>query len=621
MSAKNALPHKQSALKLGWRILLSLLLMIGILIGGFVLLADAEADEHLINMAGRQRMLAWRALAEEDFLDLLRAKEDTVGAMQAEKQLRRTVRTLQNNLMYQGPDGSGLGSLWQQPALRQVAEKENLLPRYEALTAHLLRHAQATDPSMQDLGDLTQEVASLVDSQDRWVDVLSTEIYKRRTRQFWIGLPALTLLALLVPCVLVVLPIQRELLHERKRLKVRVKERTAEVEAARMRAEQADKAKSRFLATMSHEFRTPLNCIMGHLQLLLEAPDTEPHQREKQLHSMFTSGDHLLEMINDMLDLAKMESGRMQLDCAPCHLEELADFVRSMFMRPARQAGLDFTVEMKEDHWVLADKRKLRQILLNLVGNAIKYTEAGHVSVCLSWEAEANAQCGVLVAEVNDSGSGIPEDQLSSLFDPYARAVKSEQDAPVGTGLGLAVTRRFAQLMDGEVTVASELGSGSTFVLRVPLELTDPVVEEEAAGDDAAETTIPPRRVLVVDDVAANRLVLKVFLEREGHHVTEAGDAAAALEVLTAQEVDLVLLDQVMPGMSGLQLLLQLRQNPALASLPVVMLTANAYAEDKLKALDAGANDFLSKPVNFSDLRRVLRKVSGKGRFGSDVKA
>jgi PAS domain S-box-containing protein len=376
----------------------------------------------------------------------------------------------------------------------------------------------------------------------------------------------------------------------------------AEREAARQAAESASQVKSTFLANMSHEIRTPMNAILGFAYLLGRADNLTADQRER-LDKIAVAGEHLLSIINDILDLSKIESGKMVLEQMDFSLGGVLDGVGSLISESARAKGLAVSLDMDGVPPLLhGDPTRLRQALLNYAGNAVKFTERGGITIAAQLLASSGDQFLVRF-EVRDTGMGIPEDKLSGLFQAFQQVDASTNRKYGGTGLGLAITHRLAGLMGGETGVESRLGQGSTFWLTArlgrgrageapapaPLDRTaEAVLRQRHAG----------RRILLVEDEPVNRELATFLLEEVALAVDPAADGREAVEKAARQPYDLILMDMQMPVMGGLDATRAIRALPGGGKVPIVAMTANAFEEDRLRCLEAGMDDFLSKPVD-----------------------
>jgi signal transduction histidine kinase/DNA-binding response OmpR family regulator len=386
--------------------------------------------------------------------------------------------------------------------------------------------------------------------------------------------------------------------RERLRLEKLVVTRTGELAAARDAAEAASRAKSAFLASMSHELRTPLNGVIGYAQLLQNDARLAIDQRER-LRIVHQSGEHLLQMINDVLDLAKIEAGKIDVRPAPFALGEMLQDVAAAHAPAAAAKRLDFQIDLAADlpAWVEGDAQKLRQVLDNLLGNAVKFTAAGNVTLHVQRDG-AMIACRVL-----DTGPGIVAADREKLFQPFEQARATRPAAP-GTGLGLAISRALVERMGGHLTVASEPGAGSTFSFSLPLPAVatsvTAITRPAVTGYDG-----PRRRVLIVDDHAINRRLLVDLLAPLGFECADAASGEAALARLMAGQEpwpDLAIVDLRMAGLDGLELTRRLRAQPRGPDLRVLLTSASVINFDAPEARAAGCDDFLPKPFRTADL-------------------
>ena len=410
--------------------------------------------------------------------------------------------------------------------------------------------------------------------------------------------------------------VQDELVRHRARLESLVAQRTAELGAAKEAAEAASIAKSVFLANMSHEIRTPLGAIAGLTHLIRQA-GLPPEQHER-LNKLETAGKHLLGVINAILDLSKIEAGKFFIDEVPVPVEALLADVASMVQERARNKGLSLSTECGPmPHTLLGDPTRIRQALLNFVVNGVKFTEKGSVHVSAR-VIEESGQDAVLRFEVKDTGIGIAPEALARLFSAFEQADNSISRKYGGTGLGLALSRKLSQLMGGDAGAHSQLGVGSTFWLSVRLRKSDQSLgpgTPPSPGQALLELLRDHagRQVLLVEDEPVNREIGKLVLEDAGLGVHLAEDGLAALEQIRNRRFDLILMDMQMPRMDGLAATRAIRALPEGQHIPIVALTANAFAEDRLRCRDAGMDDFLSKPFDPEQFYTViLRWLSRK---------
>ncbi len=407
----------------------------------------------------------------------------------------------------------------------------------------------------------------------------------------------------------------QKLADYRQDLEQMVDERTQELIYAKEGAEAANKAKSEFLATMSHEVRTPMNGVIGFTKLLTNT-NLDKQQRE-YVNIIDSSARSLLTVIDDILDFSKMESGKLNLKYQDFALETLVNDIRALFTPEAQKKGLMLTASIAQDVPTMlhGDQTRLRQVLINLVSNSIKFTDQGQVSIQIEEDSQEDSRITLRII-VSDTGIGISPEQQTQLFQPFHQCDGSLTRSFGGTGLGLVITQRLVTMMDGEITVSSATGKGSTFTAVVHL---DPVKESQTADTQEASLTtdetpdggLPDNEIttnktkpklanlaiLVVDDNPINLKLTSTLIVHEGGKAVAVNSAVEALDLISSQPFDLILMDLEMPVMSGIEAARRIRQPRSGAEkVPIIALTAHAYAEKQYEVIEAGMDGLLSKP-------------------------
>jgi signal transduction histidine kinase/CheY-like chemotaxis protein len=413
--------------------------------------------------------------------------------------------------------------------------------------------------------------------------------------------------------------VQASLLLEGLGVLLRERRQHEELVAAKEAAEAASRAKSAFLANMSHEFRTPLNAILGFTNLTL-AEDLDETQR-RNLEMVRDSGTSFLRLLDDLLDFSRIEAGKMVLKPEPFRLDETVRGVLDMFRSEAEDKGLELKLALAPDTplRLVGDEGRLRQVLVNLLGNALKYTEQGEVELNVSPAKDAKSEAvqqqrRIVLFQVRDTGCGVPDEAREVVFKGFTQLDDSSNRDFSGAGLGLAICKRLVAMLEGEIWLESEPGKGSTFYFTAAFE-PDQAEEQApvAARREPGETD--PQRILLAEDDRVNEMLARRLLERMGHSVASAGNGWEVLERLQAEPFDLVLMDIQMPGMDGLEAARRIRSGVDGVSpdIPVIALTAHAMRGDRERYLAEGMDDYLAKPIDFGELKAILARVVEAG--------
>jgi signal transduction histidine kinase len=406
--------------------------------------------------------------------------------------------------------------------------------------------------------------------------------------------------------------------NELERINARLVKATATAKEMAAEAGRANTAKSQFLANMSHEIRTPMNAIIGFSEVLQEEPLSR--QQKEYIKMILDSGKHLLELINSILDFSKIEAGRMKVESVECDIRAILANVESLMNPVAKSKQLQLIIECADNvpHSIVTDLVKLRQCLINLVSNALKFTEQGHIKIAARQIEKENNP--FIVFEVTDTGIGIPADKLNIIFEAFAQADGSTTRKYGGTGLGLTITKQLASLIEGVITVESELSKGSTFRLTIPV-ITAGVKSDSPADehtDERIEHIIGEGHcehqdnlriefsggVLVAEDSLADQTLIKLLLEKLGFVVTIAANGLEAVEAVKKQHFELIFMDMQMPEMNGYTATKRMRSLEV--KIPIIAMTASIDDGDEKECLAAGCDDYVLKPIDRICLIRVI---------------
>ena len=582
-------------------VLVSLLLILHYSQRQSLLTRDGRAEEALVASANRmdREFLRFRhALNEHDkpgaSIEQLQIRTEALGA-----QVRELKNAPQANIFLSGAERA------------LVMERLQSLQSYAAKLSQTPTHEPADLQGLRQIADgLAPEVISLTGQATAWgarQSVVQREQWLQGNLRI---LVVSALIALLLTLALVLLGMQYQ---RRVKAQVKSQELSDYFRETQIKAESASRGKSRFLANMSHELRTPFNGIYGMLSLL--GTTTLNEQQADYLKTANASASHLLNVLNDILDLSALEEGKITLQTGPVDLHQLMRDVEEVMRAQALAKNLQYTVTVAPTvpRWVLLDEKRVKQILFNLVNNAIKFTNEGSVQVQLERVGTAvNASGQIKLAmRVEDTGIGIPSEALEKLFQRFNQVHNGLHDEYGGTGLGLEISQSLAHLMDGNIKVKSAAGSGSCFTLRIPTSLATPkapVRERPAFVIDPPTRAERAYRILVVEDNQVNQKFMDILLKRMGYLTFFCENGLLAVKRVQAETFDLVLMDLHMPVMNGVDATRAIRalDHPA-SKLPIIALTADVMSEAHDQAMAAGVNQFVTKPVHLARLQEAIQ--------------
>ncbi|GEM_PF-3849631 len=591
-------------------ILVASLVIVGQLLIQYNLYIQKE-DSRVINIAGRQRMLSQRlSKAALESRQALSPESRQAALNEVANVLKLWQRSHQG--LQVGDEGLGLSGKNSAQIREMYADIEDAFQQMSA-AATRLGELDLEEDAAPMIADILSREAEFLKGMNAIVFRYDDEARARLQRLRWIELFILSVILLLLilearhifaPAVRALgyhMHKQEEMQVEAERLAETLKEQNTTLDEALREAQSVAKLKSEFLATMSHEIRTPMNGTLGMTELLLQS-DLNLEQRQ-YAETLQNSADTLLAILNNILDYSMMEAGKLQLERRPVSLLSLAEEVSNLFAAAAAEKGIELTYRLNKSgpEWIYGDETRIKQVLNNLTGNAIKFTEAGEVQLHFLGSMK-DENSGQLTVAVSDSGIGIPEEQREHLFQMFTQADTSTTRKYGGTGLGLAICKRLVEAFGGEIRVESQAGSGTTFYVSWPVEQApaDPEALQQQESMD-----LNGKRVLIVDDHEANREILESHCSRWGMQVFLATSAEDALQQLVdLPDLDMAILDYHMPGLDGVELATLMKQDPRRSNTPRILLTSHQSLDLQDRALFSA---FHYKPIKMNHLYELLR--------------
>ncbi len=606
-------------------------LILGVLLSQMIIYSSVQEsllDSRVINVAGSQRMHSQKLI--KTALLFIDSKEGPKQRFVLEETLDKL--EMQHWALLHGSEEIGLSGSWgNSPAAQSLFD--SMQDAYHGLTSSTRRLLDSTNPMTYPdiIDDMMTHEQKFLPLMDAIVENYEREAqgrieYLQRTGMMIAGF----LVILMIGCVLLLLQpvmkklnqkneklsqINQDLLNQKEQLVLETGEIKEEIEyltIAKQKAEEATLVKSNFLSNMSHEIRTPMNAVIGMTHILLEEnPRTD---QKEHLETVMFSAENLLVIINDILDYSKMEAGRMVIERTNFDIREVINNIYKTLAPKAKSRQLIFQLDMEEDvpRYLLGDPTRLTQILINLLNNAIKFTEEGKISLVVRQQSQSKKGESKLLFEVRDTGIGIPKEKQEEIFESFSQADEHTTRMFGGTGLGLAITKRLVELQGGLIKLQSEIGKGSCFsfslaysIGEVPNELlseTQNVLKQK--GIKGVE------RILIVEDNLFNVKVVKRILKFWDMEIDIAKDGYEALEKVKEKDYNIVLMDLQMPRMDGYQATETIRSwgENKYQSLPIIALSASALADFRKRAFDVGMNDFLTKPFKPKDLYQTIER-------------